>query len=269
MKVHIYARQMSTEQGVSKQLVAFSKGLKRHGIEPVVLPPGKSAKCDMAVTWGVKRKLEMESGRRCLVLERGYLGDRMKTWTSAGFDGLNGYADFLNTGKGPERFDAEYGPDFLKPWRTSPKGNLVVIMGQVRGDASLRGMNIDAWYRQTAERLIRCGHRVGFRPHPLFRSAIPNPKVVHLGGTLEEALGRAKWVVTYNSNSGVDSVVAGLPTVTCDRGSMAWSVTGHDPAAEPPIPDRTAWASRMAWAQWRMEELENGAAWDHLKAGMD
>jgi hypothetical protein len=268
MRVHIYAREMRSEQGVSKQLVAFSKGLERHGHSPEVRLPGHVAPCDLAVTWGVKRRLEMLSGRRALVLERGYLGDRLGKWTSAGFDGLNGFADFLNAGKGPERFDRHYGPDFLKPWRESPKGNLVVIMGQVRGDASLRGMNIDLWYRQVAERLQRCGHRVGFRPHPLFKSALPNAKVVPLSGTLEEALGRAKWVVTYNSNSGVDSVVAGVPTVTCDAGSMAFPVTGHDPVHEPPRPDRTAWAARMAWAQWTMDELASGEAWEHLKAGM-
>jgi hypothetical protein len=269
VKIHIYARQMSSEIGVSKQLVAFTKGLQRHGLEAEVLLPGKSAKCDLAVCWGVKRRLEMHSGRRALILERGYLGDRLNTWTSAGYDGLNGYADFLNHGKDSSRFDRHYGPDFLKPWRTSPKGNLVVIMGQVRGDASLRGMNIDLWYKQVADRLLRCGHRVGFRPHPLFRSAVNNPKVEQLNGSLEEALKRAKYVVTYNSNSGVDAVVAGLPTVTCDPGSMAWPITGHDVAIPPPTPDRAAWAARMAWCQWTMEELANGDAWDHLKAGMD
>lgn len=269
MRVNLYARQMHSEVGVSKQLVAFSKGLERHGIQAEVKLPGHAEKCDLAVCWGVKRRPEMLSGRRALILERGYFGDRMNVWTSAGYDGLNGFADFLNHGKDSARFDANYGPDFLKPWRASPKGNLVVIMGQVRGDASLRGMNIELWYRQVAERLQRCGHRVGFRAHPLFRSAIPNAKCIALTGTLEEALARAKWVVTYNSNSGVEAVVAGVPTVACDPGSMAWPMTGHDPAAEPPRPDRTAWAARMAWAQWTMEELANGDAWDHLKAGMD
>src|SRR5690606_29117279 len=218
---------MRAEIGVAKQLVAFEKGLRRHGLAPEVLMPGRAAPCDLAVTWGVKRRLEMRSGRRCLVLERGYLGDRVNVWTSAGYDGLNGFADFLNAGKDGERFEKHYGPDFLKPWKA--KGNLVLIMGQVRGDASLRGENIEVWYRQVAERLLRAGHRVGFRPHPLYRSRIQNPKVEHLTGTLEEALRRAKWVVTYNSNSGVDAVVAGVPTVTYDRGSMAWPVTGHDP----------------------------------------
>lgn len=269
MKIHIYAREMRTESGVAKQLVAFTKGLERHGLQPEVRLPGHAAPCDLAVCWGVKRRPEMDSGRRALILERGYLGDRLNVWTSAGYDGLNGFADFLNAGKGPERFNEHYGPDFLKPWRESPKGNLVVIMGQVRGDASLRGMNIDMWYRQVAERLQRCGHRVGFRPHPLFKSAVPNAKVIPLEGTLEEALARAKWVVTYNSNSGVNAVVAGVPTVTCDRGSMAWTVSGHDPAVPPPIPDRAAWAARMAWAQWKMDELESGAAWEHLRPGMD
>lgn len=269
MRINVYAREMRSEVGVSKQIVAFTKGLERHGLKPEVKLPGHAEPCDLSVCWGVKRRLEMDSGRRALILERGYLGDRLKKWTSAGFDGLNGFADFRNCDKGPERFDKHFGEAFLQPWRESPKGNLVVIMGQVRGDASLRGMNIDLWYRQAAERIQRLGHRVGFRPHPLFRSQPPNSKVIVLEGSLEDALRRAKWVVTYNSNSGVDAVVAGLPTVACDRGSMAWPMTGHDPGREPPRPDRKAWASRLAWAQWTDEELANGDAWDHLKAGMD
>lgn len=269
MKVHIYAREMRSEVGVSKQLVAFSKGLERHGIQPEVHLPGHVSSCDLAVTWGVKRRPEMLSGRRCLVLERGYFGDRIGKWTSAGFDGLNGFADFLNGDKDSARFDRHYGEGFLQPWRESEKSDLVLIMGQVQGDASLRGTNIRLWYAQVADLCQRHGHRVGFRSHPLYKSPVPSARCLAVTGTLEEALAKAKWVVTFNSNSGVDAVVAGVPTVTMDAGSMAFPVTGHVPFEEPPRPDRSRWAARMAWAQWTMEELESGDAWDHLRAGME
>lgn len=267
MKVIFYMRQMRTLEGVSIQLLAAAEGMKRHGITPIMREPGQWGSCDLAVCWGVKRQPEMHSGRRALVLERGYVGDRMNTWTSAGYDGLNGMADFFNDKKSAARWNKHHKAE-MKPWREA-KGDLVVIMGQVPTDASLRGLNFNAWLRETAERLQRAGHRVGFRPHPNHRDTLHVRGVEQLTGTMEEALARAKWVVTYNSNSGVLAVLAGVPTVSCHRGSMAWEMTGHDPYLMPPTPDRTAWASRLAWTQWSMEELRNGDFWDHLKQGMD
>ena len=96
-----------------------------------------------------------------------------------------------------------------------------------------------------------------------------HPRIENLTGTMDEALARAKWVVTYNSNAGVLATLAGIPTVTCHRGAMAWEVTGHDPLVCPPQPDRTAWTNRLAWTQWTDEEIARGDAWDHLRVGME
>ena len=95
-------------------------------------------------------------------------------------------------------------------------------------------------------------------------SDIANAPVI--GGTLTEAIGNAAWVVTYNSNSAVDAVLAGVPSVSCDVGSMAWDVTGHDVAVKPPSPDRKEWAAKMAWAQWTDDEIESGRAWEAVQA---
>jgi hypothetical protein len=73
--------------------------------------------------------------------------------------------------------------------------------------------------------------------------------------------------VTFNSNSGVEAVVDGVPTLSFDIGSMVYEVSGHllDDIEEPKRFDRTQWLANLCYAQWNPEELRNGEAWDHLK----
>jgi hypothetical protein len=107
---------------------------------------------------------------------------------------------------------------------------------------------------------------VMFRAHPLaarkgFRQ---QPNYTHtIGGTLEATLARAAVAITWNSNAGVDAVVAGVPLVTMDEGAMAREVSSHRIGAFV-RPDRSAWAHRLAWKQWTLAEIESGVALTHL-----
>jgi hypothetical protein len=65
-------------------------------------------------------------------------------------------------------------------------------------------------------------------------------------------------VVTFNSNTGVDAALFGRPVIAMDEGSMAWPVAGHQ-VTEIVMPDRSAWAARLAWCQWTMDEMRSGA----------
>lgn len=269
MKVNVYLREMSTRPGPSDEMLSFVAGLKRHGVDPRVLSIGRPEECDLAVVWGAKRRREMASGRRVLVLERGYVGDRLAKWTSAGFDGLNGRADFMTDGIVSAERWKEHHAGVMKPWRApNPKG-YVLILGQVPGDAALAGINFGRWVRELAEALILKGERVAYRSHPNFRTSCHVPGVKNLDGSFDEALAGAKRVVSFNSNGSVLSVLEGVPTVTVDQGAMAWDVTGHDPMTQPEAEDRALWAARLAWCQWTAAEMESGETWAYLKEGME
>jgi hypothetical protein len=86
-------------------------------------------------------------------------------------------------------------------------------------------------------------------------------------GSIEEAVRGAAVTVTINSNSGVDSVIAGTPVVNFDHGSMVWDLAMKDLTQlnNPPTPDRSQWAADLAYAQWLPEEISAGHAWEHLK----
>lgn len=69
-------------------------------------------------------------------------------------------------------------------------------------------------------------------------------------------------VVTFNSNTGVEASFAGVPTIATDIGSMAYEVASHSVAEMLRRPDRETWAARLAWKQWRREEMASGYCWE-------
>lgn len=247
---------------------ALIAGFRCHGIRTTNTAYACGVTEQVVACWGWRiGKLLAVQGRRVLVMERGYVGDRMK-WTSLAWDGLNGRGEVPAVDDGGQRWRKHFG-GLMKPWRAD--GSVVVVMGQVPGDASIEGVDIDGWYEKACQAAKRFGLPVMFRPHPV---AIQSGHhggpagVTVLRGSLEQALLVARYVVTYNSNSGVDAVLAGVPTVACDVGSMAWKVCGRSLEADPPSPDRSAWCSALAWRQWTHDEIERGEAWDYLRASL-
>lgn len=248
-------------------------GARRHGVSaevrrwPGVRPPA----ADAYAVWGWRKGAALaRTGRPVLVMERGYVGDRM-AWTSLGWNGLNGRADFRNEGKDGARFERHFAPLLAPAWKAQKRG-LAVIMGQVEGDAALLGCDFPRFVREAAATLAGKGWAVRFRHHPQAvarRQYVTLPQGVRpIGGTMEETLALADLAVTWNSNSGVDAALAGVPTVAGDAGSMAWPVRLASVDALPPDEAvRRDWANRLAWCQWSAAELEGGDAWDHIGKG--
>lgn len=245
---------------------AIEEGCARHGVAVLRLdrrlhvPPGDDPVC----CWGWRNGRRLAAlGRRVLVAERAYLGNRFQ-WISLGWDGLNRRARFPLAYDNGARWRAHFA-GLLAPWRASERG-YALLMGQVLTDQSVRHSNHLQWLLATARALKECGHEVRFRPHPLAPLQLGVPQAE---GSLAEALAGARFAVTFNSNSGVDAVLAGVPTVTMDEGAMAWDVSSHALEAPLAAPDREPWAHGMAYTQWLPEEIAAGAAWPHLLACMD
>lgn len=270
MIVAIYYRDAAEYQ--REAAFAFAQGLRRHGVEPIMINSVVAARpvdCDLAVFWGHRAghiiAHQRRAGRRYLVMERGYIGDRF-AWTSLGFDGLNGRAEFCNRGADPDRLDRFF-PNLIQPWRTG--GEYALILGQVAGDAALStlpGGDLNRFYMDLANQAERLGLPIKFRPHP--KSITLPPKLPLIGGDLSEALANAAVTIAFNSNSLVDAVLSGVPSITIDPGAMAWPVSSHDFEAPLIRPDRRQWAAELAHAQWSLTEIAAGDAWDRLRFGV-
>lgn len=229
---------------------AMAAGLLRHGLRSTVTHRGaNSGPDDTVICWGWREgQQHRERGAQVLVMERGYIGDRFE-WTSLAWNGLNNHGEMPVVDDHGERL-RRFWPRALKPWNQN--GKYTLICGQVPGDMSLRGRDLQPWYEQQAERHANCR----FRPHPLAHRRAPVRAVRGapvLDGPLDDALADASLVLTFNSNTGVDAILAGKPTYVEDAGGMAYGIDQTN---------RERWAARLAWRQFSLEEITSGLAWE-------
>ncbi len=134
----------------------------------------------------------------------------------------------------------------------NPSG-YTLLCAQTTGDAS-HGMDKDglqAWC--DAQALLYPDLLI--RPHPLeshFTYGLPVCKVQ----TLSDAMSGARLVVTGNSNTGHDALLAGVPVVATVPGA-AWDYLSSETL--PSLAARLNHFHRCAWGQW---------TWDEFRAGM-
>lgn len=262
----------SPHQGT--HLGALAQGLRRHGVATMLTHDyAATAGASVVACWGWHKGKHIQArGQMALIMERGYLGDRHR-WTSLALNGLNGRATFPPppADSHPSRFQQHHG-HLYRPWRTG--GQYALVIGQVPGDASLQGRDLYAaggFYETMARRCVELYNLPAyFRPHPLTLKRGGAQEIrgaSTLGGSLEEALAGAALVVTFNSNTGVESLLAGVPTVVSDVGAMSWEVALHELPASLDVPEpagRRDWAEALAWKQWELEEIKSGRALETL-----
>ena len=240
----------------------FPKGAQSCGFETTVSLSYIDG-YDWYVFWGMRRphgRQALASGKKCIVVERAYLGDRFH-WHAVGLNGLNGRADFNNADVPDDRW-TQHWADKVKPWRDG--GDYALIIGQVFGDAALQGTDPYAWAEEQAREAAKRYARVYWRPHPLCKRKRHISGAVELHGDESAALSGAACVITHSSNFGVLAAMAGVPVVATDCGSMVYSIASH--AVSEPLrrPDRYDWGRRIAYAQWTPDELADGSAWRHI-----
>jgi len=200
-----------------------------------------------------------------IVLETGYInrGDGENHHYAAGFNGLNGRADFRNRGMSDDR--AKKLGVRLKPWRRD--GKHILLCGQVPWDASVdQCPDYVGWLKQVSGQIRYHSNReIRFRPHPLVTIA-PLSGCTYSTAPIGEDFKDCWAVVTYNSNSSVEAVLEGIPAFTFDAGAMAKGVASQwlQELESPYMPSREAWLNDLCYTQWTIEEMRRGEAWGHL-----
>jgi hypothetical protein len=257
-------------------LEAFLTGIRSIGEDAELRSVNDYVPSDIAVVFGVGKKNvpcsyargkvieeQKRNGKSTIVLEKGYV--RRDSYYAAGWNGLNNRANFRNAGMPSDRWNAL---DIrLKPW--SRHGDKILVIGQVPSDASVQNVDIIEWCAKTILELSQKvqGRQIVFRPHPLARSRTPD--MLHAKTStrsLAEDLDDALFVVTYNSNVGVDAILEGVPVFVADRGAMAYDVASKrlEQAFMPAMPVVSQWAHNLAYAQWSLDEMREGKPWAHL-----
>ena len=224
----------------------------KHGLSLKNIPfiETQKPKTKRVACWGWRKGQELRAkGHEVLVFERGYIGDRFY-YTSIGWNGLNGHADFcLNDNHSHKLYQN------VKDWHD---GEYIIIMGQVNGDASLRGQCMTKRYEEwgaEAENFYKMP--VYFRPHPHTDNGNFKPNLPVIDGDLGDVFQKCHLAICYNSNSSVDAVLNGVPCITFDIGSMAYDVTGQS-ICDRIKPARKDWISKVLNCQWEPNQISNG-----------
>lgn len=159
------------------------------------------------------------------------------------------------------------------PKPLTERGDAILLCGQKPRDAQhgMDAFQVTAWANDTIQKLRRVTDRpLLWRPHPRARASDPalyefvegvsDPHAV----PLREVLPMVHALVTYNSTSGTEAIVAGIP-VFCDPCAMYadWADTDLAQIDRPRTltPEaRADYLSRVAYGQWLPEEMASGWA---------
>lgn len=242
---------------------AYGAALDKLGIPYKLIQTQSQSRAANVMCWGWRNGEPLrQRGSDVMVIERGYIGDRLGKWSSLMMNGLNGRAGFpVTPNDNGARFDQHHS-DLYKPW--NPDGDYILLIGQVDGDAALQGKDMQRWYESKAKEIHATGQRVIFRQHPgeKARGLMRSVKHAEISNrSLDEDIENSRLVVTWNSNTAVDAMLAGKPVVCEDKGSMAWAVSCGNTVQQWQTnePDnRKHWANALAWCQWTIEEIANG-----------
>lgn len=224
---------------------------------------------DLVVVYGARagarvRQCYEAAGVPVVTVDWGYMArvntreERETGHYQVGLGGLNSLPPFECP---PDRFKA------LGVKITAKGGNpegYTLLIGQVPGDAA-HGMDREQMRRWLAAMAAQYPD-VRYRPHPLGRIELPG--VPELTGTLADALAGARLVVTWNSNTGNDALLAGVPVVAHGPNAVYADMCGE---TLPSVQARLAYFRRLAYAQWTLAEMRAGACQrfvlDHLLPG--
>ena len=129
-------------------------------------------------------------------------------------------------------------------------------------DTQVQDVDHIGWCRRTVKECQKIYTDVSFRPHPKCEPEIYGIDEGLLDtGKLRSTLDGARCVVTWNSTTGVDAIIAGVPVIAMDPGAMAWPVASHTLSAPLRRPARTEWLNRLGYSQWTEREMREGLPW--------
>jgi hypothetical protein len=230
----------------------------------------------------------VENAPKFIVIETPLLGRVVNQQNKQHRIGINGFLNqsgMFNHGQHKDTRLKKLGIEW-SGWNHNPDGHILLML-QLPGDASLRGINMYEWVNYAIRKIRSVTSRtIVIRTHPghgikdsdEFHNLVSS---VTLSGdsNITFSLGRHKSFakdiagaycsVAYTSGSSIDSILNGVPTVATDPGNFAWDISTNyleeieniKLAANEEV---NQWLNNLSYSQWSPEEMHSGTAWKHL-----
>lgn len=237
---------------------AMCAGIQSCGDQAELCPADGDARPDFdcAVMYGWKRHNVLERFPNYVYADLGYW--QRKTHYRLSVNGWSPHA-YVHIGKTADRLNSV--GVTVRPWGS---GDQVLILGASRKSMEEHGFAYRTWETNMA-RSLRGVQNLVYRPKPTDPERRPIDGVAYCDRPIEEALRKAKVVVSHHSNACIDALVAGVP-VYCETGAAAAFSVSFDEINEPPRKEgREQFLADVAWLQWSLDEMRAGAAWAHLR----
>lgn len=229
----------------------FEAAARRMGYRTINQPIRNPGPEDLLILWNRMRTFEpviaryREAGAPVIIAENGYLPRGKTKQFALSLNSHNG-AGICPIGSQP-RFEIP-----MRDWR--PDGDRIVLLLQ-RGIGQQGVAMPSSWPKTIAGKLKRMtGRPIVVRRHPCGRD---NP--------LEPSLKGAWAAITWASGAGCKAIVAGVPVF---HEMPRW--IGADAALEldkakienPYLGERGEFMRRISWAQWSIDEIQSGEAFE-------
>lgn len=220
-------------------------------------PQGRIDRRDVLCVWNRYGHVEQiadsfeRDGGTVLVAENGYVRGRHDggDYYALAVHGHNGAGQW-HVG-GPERWDAL--GITLKPWRDDG-AHILIAPNRSFG---MRGMVMPKeWAEEQRVLYAAChGCEVRVRAHP--GNAAPKVPLAH-------DLAGARFVVIWSSSVGVRALIEGVPVVCRAPYWICKSATAANLTRSEMTERRLRAMHALAWAQWRVDEIASGEAFDYV-----
>lgn len=230
---------------------AVIAGFQRHGYRTANQPNPNPRPDDVLLVWNRYSRHEHYCkqyeavGAKVIIMENGYIG-QTKALARSHHNGAGWWPEPVE-----DRW-SKLGIE-LKPWRTT--GDYVLVLPQ-RGIGETGVAMPRNWLPSVLDKLRRFTDRpIKIRKHPGMTKSVP----------LEDDLARAWACVTWGSGAGIKALAYGVPVIHEFRQWIgAPAASGNMDIESPVMGNRLAMFQRLAWAQWTLEELASGEAFEWL-----
>lgn len=169
------------------------------------------------------------------------------------------WSELTNRKFGSGRFT----PHAVMVYPNRAPGKTILVCGMSAKAARSWGLEPEQWEHEAVSRLRAVGAKVIYRPKPTWPDARPIQNSIFdrsLG--IDQTLRQVYGVVSHHSNAAIDAIAAGLPIYVEVGISKSLSVPTLEDvvgATAPDIETRQHFLREIAWHQWTLAELEQGA----------
>lgn len=277
MKISLFPN--SSARNSKPVLDAFANASRHRGHHVHI----NSLDCDVAVIWSQLWAGRMapnhavfqhyiSKNRPVIFLEIGVI-DRGRTWR------LMPYNMHYQPIRNQDHVRAANMGLTLAPWRLS--GDAIMLCLQRTESLQWQGMpDVKTWVSRTVHELRQYTDRpILIRPHPRqsWTDRVPGTEVVaatklpdtYDSFNMRQALDNIWAVINWNSNPGIEAVLAGIPAfVGCTSRAAPVANLKWQRIENPLMPDRQQWLNDLAWTEWSLEEIDQGIPFDRLQMGI-